>query len=257
MPDWQRLVAERLAHIRLPPDVRREVVAEITAHFEECYLELLRAGSPDPEAQTMAQVSDWTALCRNITRAKEDRMSFARKVIMPGIAAMILALTTLKLLVYLLIVPQRCGPDTTCVKVLAVSAEGHLELAYLLWLVTLPLVGALAAALAGRMGARSGERLVAAISPALYLGIETAIASVMDNFYWRIPIYWVLVPAMACVIGAWPFFRGRHDVLGAGTVANLFPGQSHDGPSSNTTHRACYDAPAPARMAAISSRFGP
>jgi hypothetical protein len=257
MPDWPRLVAERLAHINLTPEVRREVVTEIAAHLEECYLELLHAGSPDPEAQTLAQVSDWNALCRNITRAKEDHMTFLKRVVMPGIAAVIVALTTLKLLVYLLIAPQACGPDVTCIKVSAVSAEGHATLLYLLWLATLPLAGALAAALARRTGARSTQRLVAAISPALYFGAEIAVASVLGSFYWRVPIYWIVIPAIACAVGAWPFLRDRRDALGTRAVASAHSSRSHDGPSSNRADRARYDAPAPARMAAVSSRFGP
>src|SRR5262245_35243630 len=187
MPDWSRLVAERLAHMNLPTDVQREVIAEIAAHLEECYVELRQAGGADPEAQTLAQVSNWTELCRKIQEAKEDRMNFARKAVIPGVAAVIAAVTTLKLLVYLLIAPLPCGPNATCIKVVAVSAEGRLQLPYLLWLSMLPLAGAMAAALARRMGARPAERLIAAISPALYLGVETAIASVLDNFYWRIP----------------------------------------------------------------------
>ena len=51
MPDWEHLVAERLAHIELTPEVQREVVAEIAAHLEECYVKLLDAGSSDPEGR--------------------------------------------------------------------------------------------------------------------------------------------------------------------------------------------------------------
>jgi hypothetical protein len=47
MPDWERLVAERLARIELTPEVRSYVVAEIAAHLDECYTELLNARLSD------------------------------------------------------------------------------------------------------------------------------------------------------------------------------------------------------------------
>lgn len=216
MPDWERLVAKRLERSPLTPEVKREVVVEIAAHLGECSEELVRAGTLNPEEQVLAQVPDWDALGRNIRRSKEDRMSFARKVVMPGLAAVIAALAALKLYVFLLIAPTACGPDTTCI---AVSADGP---AYLPWLATLPLAGALAAALARRMGSRPVQRLIAAQAPAIYLGAETLVMSLVDNFYWRIPIYWVIVPAIACAIGAIPFLGDR----GAGESRSVAPSYS-------------------------------
>ena len=205
MPDWKRLVAERLVHITLTPDVQREVVAEIAAHLEECYIELRDGGSSDPEGQALAQVSDWNALCRKIRRAKEDPMSFARRVVMPGVAAVILALAALKLCVYLLVVPEPCGLGEACI---AVTADGP---AYLPWLATLPLAGALAAGLARWMGARPIQRVMAALFPAMYLAAEIVVMGLLYGFFWRIPIYWALIPAIACAIGATPFLGGRGD----------------------------------------------
>ena len=204
MPDWERLVTERLAQIQLAPHVRREVVVEIAAHLEEHYLELLETGSADPEGQTLAQVPDWYSLCQNIRRAKEEPMGFARRVVVPALAAAIVSVTVLKLCVYLMVVPQPCGVDATCIRV---AADGP---AYLPWLATLPLAGGLAAWLARSMGARPVQRLIAALSPALYHGIETLVVGLLFGFYWRIPIYWVLIPAMACAIGASPFLGGWH-----------------------------------------------
>ena len=204
MPDWNAIVAERLAHSALTPEVRREVIAEIAEHLNECYAELVRAGSADPVGETLAQVADWPALSRRIRRSKEERMGFARKVVMPGIAAVIVAMAALKLFVYLLIVPQACGDNLTC---LTVSADGP---AYLPWLATLPLAGALAAALARRMDSHPRQRLLAAVFPAIYLGIEFFAFGLAGGFFWRIPIYWVLIPAIVCAIGAAPFLGGSH-----------------------------------------------
>ncbi len=77
MPDWKRLVAERLAASKLTSEVQRELTAEIAEHLEDCCDELVRAGSVDPERETLAEVADWNALCRKIRRSKEGPMNCA------------------------------------------------------------------------------------------------------------------------------------------------------------------------------------
>lgn len=226
MPDWKQLVAERLAGSGLDPGVRREVAAEIAEHLDECCTRLVEAGCADAEEQTLAQVSDWPALCRNIRRAKEDRMGFVRKVVVPGAAAAIAATAALRLFVSLLVVPQDCGPlaagqpvsgdlltSTTCI---IVSADGP---AYLPFLATLPILGALAAWLARRLGASPSQRLVAAVAPAIYFAVDMFVMGLSAGFFWRIPVYWVLVPAVLGALGAYPFLRGGGDAGRAGVLA--------------------------------------
>jgi hypothetical protein len=179
----------------------------------------MRAGRSDAEERTLALVSDWAAFCRHIQRSKEAPMGFVRRVGIPGAAAVIAALAALKLSVYLLVVPRACEPrvvsgvvsgdfvlDATC---LTVSAGGP---AHLLWLAMLIPAGALAAGLARRMGARPVHRLLAAVSPAIYLAAETVVYSVRDGWYAPIPIYYigtfVIAPAIACALGAIAFVGG-------------------------------------------------
>ena len=220
MRNWERFVADRLARARLSPDVQQEVVAEIAAHLEECQADLVLTGVADAEARTLLQVSDWNALGRDIRRAKEDTMSIVRKVLIPGAAATITALATLKLFIYLLIRPGVC-PGGPCP---VVSADGP---AYLPWLATLPLAGALAAALARRQDARPIQRLIASIFPAFYLAGEFFVLGLLSGgFFWRIPVYWVLLPALACALGAWPFLGRR------GTARREF--EAGDGPRDVT-----------------------
>ena len=142
-------------------------------------------------------------------------MNFARRIAMPGLAAVIVALAALKLLVYLLVAPQPCGPGMTCIRVVA---DGP---AYLPWLATLPLAGALAARLSRWMGARPVQQLMAALSPALYLAAETVVMGLLFGFFWRIPIYWILIPAIVCALGAYPFLGGRRDRLDPRRVATV------------------------------------
>jgi hypothetical protein len=78
--------------------------------------------------------------------------------------------------------------------------------------------GAFTAWLARWMGGRPIERLVAAAAPALYLAVETLVMSLVDAFYWRIPIYWVFVPAIVCAIGALPFLTDRRNPIDSESV---------------------------------------
>ena len=225
MPDFERLVAERLARLNLAPAQQRDVIAEVSAHLEEFYRARVAAGSADPEGETLAQVANWNRLRRRIRRAKEDRMRIARAVVLPGLGAVLLAWITFRLSVSYLVQPFACQPDDTTA--LGLVADGMCTMVsantpmYFAWLATLPYAGALAGALARRAGARPAERLGAALFPAIALAAETTYFGVALGFFWRIPIYWVLVPAAMCALGALPFLRGREnsDDAGAQQVA--------------------------------------
>jgi hypothetical protein len=225
MPDFQRLVADRLARLDLTPAQQREVIAEVSAHLEEFYRARVAMGSADPEGDTLAQVADWNRLRRRIQRAKEDRMRIARAVVLPGLGAVILAWITFKLGVFYLVQPFACQPDGTTAPGLVADGMCTIVSAntpmYFAWLATLPFAGALAAALARLAGARPAERLAAALFPAVALATEMTVFGVMSGFFWRIPIYWVLVPAIACALGALPFLRGRENSqdVGARSIA--------------------------------------
>jgi hypothetical protein len=69
------------------------------------------------------------------------------------------------------------------------------------------------------MGALPVQRLMAAVFPALYLAGETVVFAVVDGFFWRIPIYYVLLPAIVGAIGASPFLGGRRDPVDTRPVA--------------------------------------
>src|SRR5262245_9759426 len=105
MPDFERLVADRLARLDLTPAEQRAVIAEVSTHLEEFYRARVAAGSADPEGETLAQVADWNRLRRRIQRAKEDRMRIARAVVLPGLGALTLAWITFRLSVFYLVQP--------------------------------------------------------------------------------------------------------------------------------------------------------
>jgi uncharacterized protein (DUF486 family) len=141
-------------------------------------------------------------------------MRIARTIVLPGLAAVILASITFRLSVFYLVQAVACPPDITLQSRIGdvvvdpmctiVSANTPM---YFAWLATLPFAGALAAALARRAGARPAERLAAALFPALARAVEVIVFGAMSGFFWRIPIYWVLAPAVICALGAWPFLH--------------------------------------------------
>ena len=215
MPDFEHLVAERLARLDLAPDQRRAVIAEVSAHLEEFYRSRVAAGSRDPEAETLAQVADWKRLSRRIRRAKADRMRMLRTVALPGLGAVILAWITFKASVFYLVQPVPCPhfklqPGTEVAGGLCTIVTANAPM-YFAWLATLPFAGALAAALARRAGATPTQRLSAALLPALALAIETIMLGITWGFFLQIPVYWVLAPAAMCILGALPFLGGGRD----------------------------------------------
>jgi hypothetical protein len=50
MPEWRRLVRERLAGVDLPPADEIGIVEELAQHLEDRYRELCSAGQSDEEA---------------------------------------------------------------------------------------------------------------------------------------------------------------------------------------------------------------
>jgi len=218
MPDWKQLVGERLGRTKLPPEERGEVIEEVAAHLEECYDELCDAGSPDPEGYTLAQVPDWQALGRRIRKSKEDPMSFPRRVLIPGLMALLLAQAVLSPLFHMLVSLR----GTASAWQFRWTGEfSSLAVFYLPWVVMLPLAGAVGAWLSRRAGGRPGQRLTAALFPALFplaVGIPalTFFLLVNPQRVLSIPaatlgkdlLIWVVVPGIACALGALPLLFG-------------------------------------------------
>ena len=211
MPDWEQIVARHLGRLKLAPEERREVIAEVAAHLEDCYRALCDAGSPDPEGYALAQVPDWKALGRKIQKSKEDPMNFPRKVLFPGLMALLLAQAAMSTAHHLL-VPLRGTPT-------AWQFKWAIPAYYVPWLVLLPLAGALGAWLSRRAGGRPGQRLTAALFPAFYAPVALLLVAIRGAFF--VPqeavgpfnlleflLAWVVLPALACTLGALPLLSG-------------------------------------------------
>ncbi len=57
MPDWKKLVHERLQKLSLPPERKQEIVNEIAGHMEDVNEERLQEGISEKEALEQAGLS--------------------------------------------------------------------------------------------------------------------------------------------------------------------------------------------------------
>ena len=138
MPDWKKLVRERLAMLNLPPSTEKEVIAELAAHLEEIHEKVRQTCVTDAAAVelTLQEIDNWSVLARNIRRAKSEgeSMNYRTKSLLWPLAAVTWLGASLSVMVL-----QRTD-----------RLYPNLILFYLPWLATLPLVCAAAAYLAQR-----------------------------------------------------------------------------------------------------------
>ena len=68
MPDWKKLVHERLQKLSLPPERKQEIVNEIANHMEDVNEEKLQVGISEKEALEKAALSfpAWECLSHSI-----------------------------------------------------------------------------------------------------------------------------------------------------------------------------------------------
>src|SRR5215831_4075764 len=72
MPDWNHIVREHLAVLRLPPEREIEIVEELAMHLEAAYEDALADGLSEAEAEARALRSyDWRLLECELSRAEQ------------------------------------------------------------------------------------------------------------------------------------------------------------------------------------------
>src|SRR6266540_6129474 len=72
MPNWNHIVSEHLAVLRLPPEREIEIVEEIALHLEAVYEAALADGLSEAEAEARAAQSyDWRLLECELSRAEQ------------------------------------------------------------------------------------------------------------------------------------------------------------------------------------------
>lgn len=164
MPDWQKIVSEQLADLRLENSDREDVVAELAAHLEETYDALRRRGFPEHGAveRALAHVGNWKDLRQKIysTRKDDNMTPRAAQLWLPSLVTLFVSFAIMILLGFSGLNP---GP---------LSEQGwrhgmYVFSDYTVWLMVLPLVGALGALMSRRAGGTSRSIFVSGVFPAL------------------------------------------------------------------------------------------
>jgi hypothetical protein len=211
MPDWQKLVRQRLSGLALDAAERDEVHAELAAHLEESYEASLKEGVPEQVAvqRALSQVSNWQDLRRRIqtARTRENPMSNRLKQLwLPGLLTLFAAMSLLLLIQFLPHNP-RIVDRSDWYRVPPVLVI------YVPWLLSLPLIGALGAYLSHRAGASQRVVFLSILFPVLpylafLIGVPTTLVpnkhvarSIMFNAFFVGPFAWVIFPGVALLTG--------------------------------------------------------
>ena len=161
MPDWSRLISERMGALGLSGEVRDEVVAELATHLEELYQACQARGANELQAIEIAlsQVADWQELEREISDVKNEEPGMndrSKQFWLPGLVTLTASMVWLMIL-------QRADWNPG-------SSWFHGSpplMPYLIWLITQPVFGAAGAYLSRRNGGTRIARLAAGIFPSM------------------------------------------------------------------------------------------
>jgi len=224
MPDWQKLVHEKLLGIALDPDEAAQVVEELAAHLEEEFQHSLAAGVPEQLAicRAFRHVRDWHDLKSKIESSRRKKLPMNTRVLHFWFPAFL----TLALSMVLLAVIQIVGPNPW---VGPIMPGGRLRMApaagvYVTWLVFLPFIGALGAYFSKRAGGGPRAVFSSVVFPVFpyvaFFVIGLPLALILDDHIAHnitIPAFfvglsaWVIFPAIALLAGGLPvqYLSGR------------------------------------------------
>jgi hypothetical protein len=236
MPDWKKLVDDRLTPLSLPAESREDIVSELAAHLEDVYQQDLAHGLTESEASRRALSEiHWNALARRIRRAtlKEAPMnSRVRGLWLPAIVNLLLATLLFVIcemhplmqqaihaaFIWLIVTLEKHGAHRLMLQV------GNMSVALSLvpWLLTLPFSAAAASLLARRAQAPPALRLIAGLAPSLaWLAVFVAMALEFTLDRWQFPagfplelnffvlssVCLIVLPALPLLLGTLPFLR--------------------------------------------------
>jgi hypothetical protein len=222
MPDWKRLVRQRMVCPELPAELNEEIVSELAAHLEETYDTARSQHCTEVQAFELAlqEVGDWRVLASDICHAlKENPMTNrVRSFWLPALASFALASLLLLGLTRISMQPRY----------LVRLTSGLGPWFYAVWLVAQILSGALGASLSRRAGGTPSTRILSGIFPAVVMFglwgvVIPASAMIQHNvFVLHHPLYyaigivpWVVLPGIALLVGTLPFLRERAHEGGA------------------------------------------
>lgn len=214
MPDWHKLVKERLKATGLAHQQHEEITAELASHFEDIFDEARAEGLSDAEALDVAfkQITDWRKFARNIQQAKQEGIMNERtkRFWLPGFVSAAAASIFLMILAKVSYEPR-----------VILLRSSLMIMVYPIWLAGQPLFGALGAYFSRRAGGTRWERVVAGLFPSLLLtaGIFVVVliqaltpgqfdlGSVDFSMFAKSIFGAIVIPSLCLFLGTLPFLR--------------------------------------------------
>lgn len=199
MPDWKSRIADRMAALDLPADIRNDVISELASHVEDSAL----ADEHDRDLTDR----EWQRLSHAIKLAKSEEggMNRTKSLWIPMFVNLLLTSVLINLCDWLGWIHVR------------MSQPGPLLNAVQPWLLTLPFCGGTAAFLALRSRGSRLVRVVAALAPPfvwlaaipvvqlILISFPNVFAEARSGVIWSAAIGWFLLPVPALLVGALPF----------------------------------------------------
>jgi hypothetical protein len=218
MPDHRGLLKKCLGELGLAPRREEEILLELGDHLEDhaAALEANGVTSNAAAQEALDSVSNWPELREEIlaVETEEGIMNYRTKALwLPALCALTLSNVLLALI-------QVFGPAPHFYLFHTGKSMEIVGAFIAPWLITQPMVGAVAAYWSRRAGGTVRYQLLAALAPAiallgLFLLILPAAIMVANHFAHNIQlkafsvliVTWVLLPAIPLLIGAAPFLR--------------------------------------------------
>jgi len=212
MRDWHGLVEQQFREIRLPEQESAEVTVELSGHLQSVYESYLGEGLVEQMAfeKALGEVGSWQELRAKIESSRKQEPPVNQRVSQfwfPAFLSLLLAQAGLMLIQ--IVAPTVYNRAASSPRMMPPAGV------YATWLITLPLVGALAAYLSRRAGSRASTSFWAVTFPVfpflafLVIGLPLAIA--LNDHVARgvsLPLFlvgfsgWVVFPAAALLAGS-------------------------------------------------------
>jgi hypothetical protein len=198
--------------MHLTPAQQEEVVDELAAHLEDLSQEQIDGGMSESQAlqRILDQESNWRELGRKIERAKEGAMNNrTRQFWVPALVSLTASMTWMMAL-------QIASSKLE----MPWKHAGLAVLPYVVWVITLPLIGAATGYWSLRAGSGRPTRMAAVAFPSIVmavlwlvlLGVVLARKAPQPfltlNFSYGF-LLWVVVPAAALLLGTLPLSRAE------------------------------------------------
>jgi hypothetical protein len=218
MPDNQELIRERLGNLGLGTCREEEIFRELSDHVADHAAALEARGVPRDAAVRAAldSVFNWPEFREEILSAETEEaiMNYRTKVLwLPALCALTLSNVMLALI-------QVFGPPPHFYWFYTGKSMQPMIAFFVPWLISQPVVGAVAAYWSRRAGGALRHQLLAALAPVIaLLGLFVLIlpfSMVLDKHvahnirltaFLVLTVVWVLLPSVPLLIGAAPFLR--------------------------------------------------